>query len=221
MKEPLLQGNLLFFLLTETLVLLTSLLWVFRSHYWITSMVVFHSGNPKSSKCFSHKHFPPRTFMAFYSQALSYYATPFECEKRPFRAHLGLWPASPRRLSSDLMSNRLGSRSISGWEADQLHKCAVWQARGFCTPQPRICARCTKIWRACARFPWARCAFEFFSQFCIVLALLLCCGVNPCAMNDCFSVLMTCRVLVALCGRNFSDNIYNLEKPLSFLSLDS
>jgi hypothetical protein len=22
------------------------------------------------------------------------------------------------------------------------------------------------------------------------LALLLCCGVNPCAMNDCFSVLM-------------------------------
>jgi hypothetical protein len=84
------------------------------------------------------------------------------------------------------MSNRLGSRSISGWEADQLHKCAVWQARGFCTPQPRICARCTKVWRACAHFPWARCAFEFFSQFCIVLALLLCCGVNPCAYERLF-----------------------------------
>ena len=90
MKEPLLQGNLLFFLLTETLVLLTSLLWVFRSHYWITSMVVFHSGNPKSSKCFSHKHFPPRTFMAFYSQALGYYVTSVECEKGLFRAQLGL-----------------------------------------------------------------------------------------------------------------------------------
>jgi hypothetical protein len=29
----------------------------------------------------------------------------------------------------------------------------------------------------------------FFSQLCIVLALLMRCGVNPCAMNDCFSVL--------------------------------
>ena len=143
--------------------------------------------------------------MAFYSQALSYYATSFECEKRPFRAHLGLWPAPPRRLSSDLMSNRLGSRSISGWEADQLHKCTVWQARGFCTPQARICARCTKIWRTCACFPWARCAFEFFSHFCIVLALF-------CAVELILVTWMTvflcwwCGVLVALCGWNFSDN---------------
>ena len=143
--------------------------------------------------------------MDFYSQDLSYYATPFECEKRPFRAHLGLWPASPRRLSSDLMSNRLGSRSISGWEADQLHKCVVWQARGFCTPQPRICARYTKIWRAYVHFSWAQCAFEFFSQFCIVLALF-------CAVELILVPWMTvflcwwCGVLVALCGRNFSDN---------------
>jgi hypothetical protein len=51
------------------------------------------------------------------------------------------------------MSNRLGSRSNSGWEADQLHKCVVWQARGFFTPQPRICARCTNIMCACASLP--------------------------------------------------------------------
>jgi len=128
---------------------------------------------------------------------------PFECEKGLFRAPLGLWPASLRRLSSDLMSNRLGSRSNSGWEADQLHKCAVWQARGFFTPQPRICAWCTNIMRACACFHWARCAFQFFSQLCIVLALFMCCGVNPCAMNDCFSVL-TMRSSLSPCADEIS-----------------
>ena len=84
---------------------------------------------------------------------------PFECEERHIRAHLGLWPAPPRRLSSDFMSNRIGSRSISGWEADQFHKCVVWQARGFCTPQPRLCAQCTKMLRAHARSQWVQCAF--------------------------------------------------------------
>jgi hypothetical protein len=29
-----------------------------RSHNWITSMVVFYSGNPKCSKCFDRKNFP-------------------------------------------------------------------------------------------------------------------------------------------------------------------
>ena len=118
--------------------------------------------------------------MAFYSQALSYYATPFECEKRPFRAHLGLWLAPPRRLSSDLMSNRLGSRSISGWEADHLHKCVVWQARGFCTPQPRICAPSTKILHARAFLVGAMRFLIFypflysFGPFAVLWSLSLC-----------------------------------------------
>ena len=119
--------------------------------------------------------------MAFYSQELGYYATSFECEKGLFRAQLGLWPASPRRLSSDLVSNRLGSRSISGWEADQFHKCAIWQARGFCTPQPRICAPGTKMLRVHVRALSgcnAPCNFlailYSFDPFCCAVELTLC-----------------------------------------------
>ena len=144
------------------------------------------------------------SFMDFYSQTLSYCATSFECEKGLFRAQLGLWPASPCRLSSDLMSNRLGSRSISGWEADQLHKCVVWQARGFFTPQPCICALDTKMLCARARLVGAK-RFVIFWPFCIVLTLLLCCGINLVPWMTVF-LCWWCRVLVALCGRNFSDN---------------
>ena len=83
-----------------------------------------------------------------------------------FRAQLGLWPASPCRLSSDLVSNRLGSRSISGWEADQLHKCAVWQARGFCTPtvvhMRSMVRRCL---RACAPSGCCIALFNFLANF--------------------------------------------------------
>ena len=130
---------------------------------------------------------------------------PFECEKGLFRAPLGLWPASLRRLSSDLMSNRLGSRSNSGWEADQLHKCAVWQARGFCTPQPRICTRCTKMLRARALAPsGCQAPFNFWA---ILYSFdpFLCCGTNLVPWMTVF-LCWWCGVLVAQCGRNFSDN---------------
>ena len=143
--------------------------------------------------------------MAFYSQTLSYYATSFECEKGLFRAQLGLWLASPRRLSSDLVSNRLGSRSISGWEADQFHKCVVWQARGFCTPQPRICAPCTNMLRAHACAPSGCKAPCNFWSFCIVLTPFCAVDFNLMPWMTVF-LCWWCGVLVALCGRNFSDN---------------
>ena len=64
-------------------------------------------------------------FMAFYSIALGDYVTPLRCEKGLFRAQLGLWPAYHADSAQIWGSNRLGSWSISGWEADQFNKCAV------------------------------------------------------------------------------------------------